>query len=70
MVDETDAFSFTVELTLYPTRTVVTVKADIELNPDFSAFIESAINQISACPVTSQVKFRLPFRVNQAETST
>lgn len=62
--DEVEHFDLTIELTVYPDKVDKSVTASIDLNPDFTHFIEEAIDTIDPCAVKAQIKFALPFTVN------
>ncbi|MBT4493587.1 MAG: DUF3480 domain-containing protein [Gammaproteobacteria bacterium] len=65
--EEEDSFEFELELTVYPDRVESRLVAHIELNPEFTEFIQGMIQKIRSCDVTSQVMIRLPFSVNSTE---
>jgi hypothetical protein len=62
--EEQDSFQLDIGLTVSPGKLDVTTSASIELNPEFSSFINKIIGQIKPCAVTSQIKFRIPLIVN------
>jgi uncharacterized SAM-dependent methyltransferase len=65
MSEETDSFVLQLELTITPGQANVRLVSDIDLNPDFDAFITGTVQKIDPCPVTSQIHIRVPFHINQ-----
>jgi hypothetical protein len=65
MSEETDSFVLELELKITPGQANVRLLSDIELNPDFEAFITGTVQKIDPCPVTSQIQIRIPFYINQ-----
>ena len=65
MSEETDSFVLELELTITPGQVNVRLLSDINLNPDFEAFITGTVQKIEPCPVTSQIHIRVPFHINQ-----
>jgi len=66
MSEETDSFVFQLELNMTPGGLAnVRVLSDIDLNPDFEAFITGAVQKIEPCRVTSEIQIRVPFQINQ-----
>ena len=65
MSEETDSFVLELELTITPGQINVRLLSDINLNPDFEAFITGTVQKIEPCPVTSQIHIRVPFHINQ-----
>lgn len=66
MSEETDSFGFELELNMAPgEQTNVRLLSDIDLSPDFKAFITDAVQTIEPCRVTSQIQIRVPFQINQ-----
>ena len=63
--EEQDQFEFEVLLTIYPNKIDCQLSASIDLNPEFIEFMRTTILEIEFCTVTSQIKFKLPFVVNQ-----
>lgn len=63
---ERDSLEFDLELTVYPERIESRLIAHEELNPDFINFIDVTVHGIRTCPVTSQIRVRLPFHINGA----
>lgn len=67
MSEETDSFVLQLELTITPGQANVRLVSDIDLNPDFEAFITGTVQKIDPCSVTSQIHIRVPFHINQEE---
>lgn len=65
MTEETDSFMLELELTITPDQVNVRLLSDIDLNPDFEAFITGTVQKIDPCSVTSQIHIRVPFYINQ-----
>ena len=65
MTEETDSFMLELELTITPDQVNVCLLSDIDLNPDFEAFITGTVQKIDPCPVASQIQIRVPFHINQ-----
>ena len=65
MSEETDSFVLKLELTVTPGHVDARLLSDIDLNPDFVAFITGTVQKIEPCPVTSQIHIRVPFYINQ-----
>lgn len=64
MSEETEAFAFDVTLTIYPDKVSVDLSHIADLNPEFLKFVEDTILKLPACPVSSQVRIRVPFSIN------
>ena len=67
MSEETDSFVLQLELKITPDQVNVLLLSDIDLNPDFEAFITGTVQKIDPCSVTSQIHIRVPFHINQEE---
>ncbi len=65
MSEESDSFVLELELKIMPDQVKVRPFSNIELNPEFEAFITGVVQKIEACPVTSQILIRVPFHINQ-----
>jgi len=65
MSEETDSFVLELELKITPDRVNVRLLSNIDLNPEFDAFITGTVQKIEPCPVTSQIQVRVPFYINQ-----
>ena len=65
MSEETDSFVLELELKITPGKVNIRLLSNIDLNPEFEAFITGTVQKIEPCPVTSQIQIRVPFHINQ-----
>ncbi|MGV0035936.1 MAG: hypothetical protein ACNYPE_13600, partial [Candidatus Azotimanducaceae bacterium WSBS_2022_MAG_OTU7] len=65
MSEETDSFLLELDLKITPDEVSVRPLANIDLNPDFDAFIVDTIQRIKPCLVSAQIQIRVPFYINQ-----
>jgi hypothetical protein len=64
MSDEVETFTFDVTLTIYPASAKIELSHVADLNPEFIAFVEQTVMSLTPCSVTSQIRIRIPFSVN------
>lgn len=64
MSDEVETFTFDVTLTVYPASAKIELSHVADLNPEFIAFVEQTVMSLTPCSVTSQIRIRIPFSVN------
>jgi hypothetical protein len=65
MSEESDTFELELELKITPGQVNVLTLSNIDLNPEFEAFITGVVQKTKPCPVTSQILIRVPFHINQ-----
>ncbi len=65
MSEETDSFLLELDLKITPDEVSVRPLSNIDLNPDFDAFIVATIQRIKPCLVSARIQIMVPFYINQ-----